>query len=91
MYRRLAQLRTAEQFAEHIRLPDIQLDFDAELLPPSTSPLAQPYSLITDNWSLTLPNRFCILPMEGWDGTTDGKPTDLTTRRWQGSVKAEQN
>jgi NADPH2 dehydrogenase len=83
MYRRLAQLRTAEQFAEHIRLPGIQLDFDAELLPPSTSPLAQPYSLITDNWSLTLPNRFCILPMEGWDGRTDGKPTDLTTRRWQ--------
>ncbi len=28
-------------------------------------------------------NRFCILPMEGWDGTTDGKPTELTQRRWQ--------
>ena len=21
--------------------------------------------------------------MEGWDNTTDGKPTDLTRRRWQ--------
>ena len=81
MYRRLAQIRTVEQFAEHIRSLGIQLDFDAELIP--TSPLAQPYSLITDNWSLTLPNRFCILPMEGWDGTTDGRPTDLTTRRWK--------
>src|SRR5205085_1243019 len=28
-------------------------------------------------------NRFCILPMEGWDGTTDGEPTDLTRRRWR--------
>ena len=28
-------------------------------------------------------NRFCVLPMEGWDGTADGRPTELTTRRWQ--------
>ena len=29
------------------------------------------------------PNRFAILPMEGWDGTADGRPTDLVRRRWQ--------
>ena len=28
-------------------------------------------------------NRFCILPMEGWDGTSDGEPSDLTRRRWR--------
>lgn len=28
-------------------------------------------------------NRFAILPMEGWDATSDGKPTDLVRRRWQ--------
>ena len=27
-------------------------------------------------------NRWCILPMEGWDGTADGHPSDLTRRRW---------
>lgn len=27
-------------------------------------------------------NRFAILPMEGWDGTELGGPTDLTRRRW---------
>ena len=27
-------------------------------------------------------NRFAILLMEGWDGTTDGRPTDLVRRRW---------
>jgi 2,4-dienoyl-CoA reductase-like NADH-dependent reductase (Old Yellow Enzyme family) len=32
--------------------------------------------------SLTIPNRFAVLPMEGWDGTTDGRPTDLVRRRW---------
>lgn len=28
-------------------------------------------------------NRFAIHPMEGWDGTTDGAPTELTRRRWR--------
>ncbi len=28
-------------------------------------------------------NRFGILPMEGWDGTPDGRPTDLVRRRWR--------
>jgi NADPH2 dehydrogenase len=31
----------------------------------------------------TIGNRFAILPMEGWDGTEDGRPTELTRRRWQ--------
>jgi len=33
--------------------------------------------------ALHLPNRFAILPMEGWDGTEDGRPTDLVRRRWR--------
>jgi 2,4-dienoyl-CoA reductase-like NADH-dependent reductase (Old Yellow Enzyme family) len=28
-------------------------------------------------------NRWVIQPMEGWDGTPDGRPTELTRRRWQ--------
>ena len=32
---------------------------------------------------LTVGNRFCIQPMEGWDGTPDGAPSELTRRRWQ--------
>jgi 2,4-dienoyl-CoA reductase-like NADH-dependent reductase (Old Yellow Enzyme family) len=28
-------------------------------------------------------NRFAILPMEGWDGTLDGRPTELGERRWR--------
>ena len=29
-----------------------------------------------------LTNRFCIHPMEGWDGTAEGAPSDHTMRRW---------
>jgi 2,4-dienoyl-CoA reductase-like NADH-dependent reductase (Old Yellow Enzyme family) len=28
-------------------------------------------------------NRIAVQPMEGWDGTGDGKPSELTVRRWQ--------
>jgi 2,4-dienoyl-CoA reductase-like NADH-dependent reductase (Old Yellow Enzyme family) len=30
-----------------------------------------------------LPNRFAVLPMEGWDGTADGRPSELVKRRWK--------
>jgi len=30
----------------------------------------------------TVGNRFAVHPMEGWDGTLDGKPSDLVLRRW---------
>jgi NADPH2 dehydrogenase len=33
--------------------------------------------------TLKAANRFAVLPMEGWDGTLDGRPTDLVRRRWQ--------
>ena len=33
--------------------------------------------------SRVIGNRFAILPMEGWDATADGQPTDLVRRRWQ--------
>ena len=32
--------------------------------------------------TLTVPNRFAVLPMEGWDGSAEGHPTDLVRRRW---------
>jgi 2,4-dienoyl-CoA reductase-like NADH-dependent reductase (Old Yellow Enzyme family) len=81
MYKRIAQLRTPAQFAEHIRSLGISLDFDEELLAGPESPLARLYNLSAFN--VPLSNRWCILPMEGWDGTSDGKPTGLTVRRWE--------
>ena len=80
-YTRIARLRTPAQFAQHLQSLGIALDFDAELLAAPGSPLAQPCRL-SARYAL-LANRFCVLPMEGWDATTDGKPTELVTRRWQ--------
>jgi 2,4-dienoyl-CoA reductase-like NADH-dependent reductase (Old Yellow Enzyme family) len=72
-------LRTPEAFRSHLHDAEIGLAFDETLASPDDSPMAQP--LEADG--LRAGNRFCILPMEGWDGTTGGEPTELTTRRWE--------
>ncbi len=56
-----------------------RLPFDDVLAPAAQSPLAQPIEV----FGVRMGNRFCILPMEGWDGTAEGEPTDLTFRRWR--------
>ena len=78
-YPRVASFKTADAFRQHLRGCGADIPFDAALDPPSASPLAAPF----ERDGLRAGNRFCILPMEGWDGTADGEPSDLTTRRWQ--------
>jgi 2,4-dienoyl-CoA reductase-like NADH-dependent reductase (Old Yellow Enzyme family) len=78
-YPRVASLKTAAAFRNHLVSTHIPLPFDDDLLPPERSPLAQPI----DVDDVRVGNRFCILPMEGWDGTRDGEPSDLTRRRWR--------
>ncbi len=79
-YRRIAALKTAESFSEYLASINVSLGFDPDLQSGPDAPLAQPYQLSD---GMTLGNRFAILPMEGWDGTTDGHPSDLTVRRWE--------
>src|SRR2546422_6300680 len=78
-YPRIAALKTAEAFRAHLRASGIPLEFDDHLATPAESPLARPIEID----GVRVGNRFCILPMEGWDGTTDGEPSDLTRRRWR--------
>ncbi|MFN0122273.1 MAG: NADH:flavin oxidoreductase [Blastocatellia bacterium] len=83
-YRRVASLKTAADFAAYLAQVGADLQFDAALQSGPDSPLGQPYTVPTQSGaSFRLGNRFCILPMEGWDGTTDGRPSDLTIRRWR--------
>ncbi len=76
---RVAALKDARTFAAHLASIGASIGFDAELLPPEQSPLARPF--VRDE--VRVGNRFCVLPMEGWDGTRDGAPSDLTHRRWR--------
>ncbi len=78
-YKRVAALRTGKAFIDYINEHQIDLPFDDVMKSGPESPFAQ--KLQADDF--TVGNRFTILPMEGWDGTPDGRPTELTIRRWQ--------
>jgi NADPH2 dehydrogenase len=78
-YRRIATLKSARDFANYAAQLGLNLNLDFELNSSDSSPLGQPYKL----GDISIGNRFCILPMEGWDGTEDGRASDLTTRRWR--------
>ncbi|MGH7222160.1 MAG: NADH:flavin oxidoreductase [Gemmataceae bacterium] len=78
-YRRVAQLKTADEFRAHLAALGIDMPFDEKLCHGPDAPLARP--CIVEG--RTIGNRFAILPMEGWDGTRDGRPSELTRRRWQ--------
>ena len=76
--KKLARLKTAEQFRTHLHELGADLPLDDSVMSGQDSVLSRSLSV----GDRTIGNRFCILPMEGWDGTSDGKPSDLTRRRW---------
>src|SRR6266498_5505523 len=77
-YQRLAQLRSNEDLESYLEQIQVDLPFDDELQLGTNTILSQPISYKTG----TIGNRFAVLPMEGWDGTNDGHPTELVRRRW---------
>jgi NADPH2 dehydrogenase len=75
----LGGLRDVKSFRAHLAKLQIHIPCDDELMFGESSPLAQSLN----KHRIHLGNRFAIQPMEGWDGTTDGRPTELTFRRWK--------
>lgn len=77
-YRRVAQLRSADEFRAYLREIGVEIPFDETMLHGVGAPLAQAYTV----YGRKLGNRFAVLPMEGWDGAPDGSPTEFVRRRW---------
>jgi 2,4-dienoyl-CoA reductase-like NADH-dependent reductase (Old Yellow Enzyme family) len=78
---RVASLRTIDAFNAHLAELGVDLPVDAAVDP--TGPLSQPITVRDASaGELVAPNRFAALPMEGWDASDDGCPTDLVRRRW---------
>jgi len=83
-YPRVAALKTPSAFRGRLAEIGAHMPFDdqvqvgpgADVVPA----LAQPYHL---PGGVVIGNRFAVLPMEGWDGTADGRPSELTLRRWR--------
>ncbi|MDA0725945.1 MAG: NADH:flavin oxidoreductase, partial [Verrucomicrobia bacterium] len=79
-YVKIARLKDVPAFRERLKELDLELPVDDVVLTAAAgSPLAQPI----DVSGVTVGNRWCIHPMEGWDANRDGSPTEYTLRRWR--------
>ena len=77
---RIARFRTAADLRAHLAALAAPLPLDDEPLSAEAgSPLAQSIEI----GGRRVGNRWCIHPMEGWDATADGLPTDTLLRRWR--------
>jgi 2,4-dienoyl-CoA reductase-like NADH-dependent reductase (Old Yellow Enzyme family) len=76
---RVAACKSASAFKDHIRSLSLSIPIEERVESAPSSPLARPLE-----WQgHPIGNRWCILPMEGWDGTEDGRPSPMTLRRWK--------
>jgi NADPH2 dehydrogenase len=83
-FSRIASLAGSEGLRARLAALGLALPCDEAALPAPGSPLATPLSLgAGPHGALVAPNRFVVQPMEGWDGTTEGLPSELTLRRWR--------
>ena len=76
---RLGGVRDVGQFQEHLAALRLAIPCDHDLVRGAESPLAQPIV----RQGIRIGNRFAVQPMEGWDGTSEGNPSEHTLRRWQ--------
>src|SRR4051812_24188143 len=79
-YPKVGHFKSVGEFAAHLSALGVELPCDERILSAAdSSPLGQPIEV--DGFKIG--NRWCIHPMEGWDGTTGGEPTEQVIRRWQ--------
>lgn len=77
---RIAKYKTAADLRAACQAMGFEIPIDDHALTATDdSPMNQPI----DVGPFTVGNRWAIHPMEGWDATADGKPTEHTIRRWQ--------
>lgn len=76
---RIPSFKTPAALRDHLRSLGASFNLDDAIEAAPSSPLARPFRLRSGR---DIGNRWCVLPMEGWDCLADGTPSDLTKRRW---------
>ncbi len=84
-YSQISRLKTLEAFQNYVESLGVEIPLVDDLRKAPELALSQPYEMADGT---LIGNRFCIHPMEGWDATTEGKPTQLMTRRWQNFARS---
>jgi NADPH2 dehydrogenase len=76
---RVGSVKNRNQFVEHVKSLGITIPCDSEIVGGAESPLLSSI----ERAGICIGNRIAVQPMEGWDGTADGRPSELTIRRWR--------
>jgi len=76
---RIGRLKDVAGFREHLTSLGVTIPCDEEIVQGATSPLRLPIK----HSGISIGNRIAVQPMEGWDGTIDGNPSESTVRRWR--------
>jgi len=76
---RIGTLKDVERFQEHLASLRVSIPCDPEIVQGPNSPLRIPIR----QDQIKIGNRIAVQPMEGWDGTSDGSPSESTMRRWR--------
>ena len=76
---RLGSLKEIKDFLAHVRSLGATIPFDTEIAHRKDSPLRSPLQC----GGIKIGNRIAVQPMEGWDGTREGNPSEYTIRRWR--------
>ncbi len=76
---KVASLGSVAGLREHLATLGVDLPADDIVSGGPAAPLAQPLEVC----GLHIGNRLAIHPMEGWDGTAEGGPSEHTVRRWR--------
>lgn len=78
------RFKTIEAFRTRWRELDPETLLDCDTNIEANGPLASAFEVKTpDGGVRTIGNRFAVHPMEGWDATPDGGPSEDTLRRWR--------
>lgn len=83
-FKKLATLKSPGEFRDYLRSIGAEFDLVDEARSGSESAFSKPcvYTSKITGRSVTLPNRWALLPMEGWDCLPSGAPSELARRRW---------
>jgi 2,4-dienoyl-CoA reductase-like NADH-dependent reductase (Old Yellow Enzyme family) len=76
---RLGTVKDVVRFEDHVRSLGLAIPSDREVIAGKDSPLRAPL----ERAGMKIGNRIAVQPMEGWDGTADGRPSEHTFERWK--------
>jgi NADPH2 dehydrogenase len=76
---RLGSVKDVGRFQSYLQALSLRIPCDPQIVTGAQSPLRRPLH----RGPFKIGNRIAVQPMEGWDATPDGAPSENTVRRWQ--------